>query len=190
MSHRRAAEWVQTLPEEIRRRPVAFFEDDCRLVSDDPDARDRLLRVLQFVREQQDSTYGPAGWALINLGQAALYPCLDFNAHKDMVISPRQMGAQSYIFNGLWLSRLVEAVPRDRWRGPYMVESWKEIPLEYRLAVYPNVTHQSVVPRAIKRNPITRHSTHHQQASFINRVMADFARKIVSPLYAAVYKET
>lgn len=127
-------------------KSVAIFEDDCRVVPREniDKVQNRLLKTFQYIHSLPQSK-----WSMLTLGQAALGFC--FHASHPVYYTSRPYAAHSYILNGQKLPTWINEIPRHRWSRPYFVEGFKALPLKEKLAVWPNVTWQCIIPKEMRK---------------------------------------
>lgn len=147
---------------------VAIFEDDCRpLLPTDKNYKEmqqRLLVALEYI-----STINQKKWQILNLGQVGMGPM--FKIPKvPIVMTSFPFASQSYLINGYYLQQMLEKIHKKDWRFPWAVEGFLKVPLERKLAIYPNVTKQCIVPR-MQKKLFKDAFTFHECASVSNNFM-------------------
>lgn len=87
-------------------------------------------------------------WTILHLGQCSLGICI--KAKGNAYYTQKPFGAHSYIINGKELSTLLQTIPKSEWRRPYFTEGFSKIPMKKKLAVFPNITFQYMIPREME----------------------------------------
>ena len=144
---------------------IAIFEDDCRPTSDEDNIK-RLIECFEYIKSLPSKD-----WQILNLGQTAAGPVFPIKDKPIIVKTSIPIAAQSYIINGYYVKEMIEYCPENNWKFPWNVEAFITIPLYRKLAIYPNVTQQIVVPRIQKFFPIMKDMTYDQVATKLNNVM-------------------
>lgn len=142
---------------------IAIFEDDCRPV-DDCFAAFRLVHAFHHLKSKKD-------WYVFNLGQTAMGPIFRDGSYRPVVLTSMPLAAHSYILNGKHIPDMLKKYSENKWKAPWAVEIMLTVHPKYKLAVYPNVTQQIVVPRSQKCFPVIRHMTFDQFSSKCNTFM-------------------
>lgn len=139
--------WKAAMDANIRfpGQTIAIFEDDCRPLQDSDSnyqgIQERLLTSLEYISKRN-----PKKWQTLNLGQLAAGPI--FKVPKvPMVISSFPFSSQSYLINGYYLGKMLKDIKKEKWKFPWAVEGFLKVPIWRKLAIYPNVTKQCVIPR-------------------------------------------
>lgn len=126
---------------------LMVLEDDCLFLT--VDAAETLWNQLSYLEQHFQSR-----WALLMVGQCALGPLWPVRSGLWRTSFP--YAAHSYILNRERVAELMNRVPQSKWRRPFMIEGWLNVPLAEKFALSPPLTTQSVKPKEMMAVPLIR----------------------------------
>lgn len=118
-------------------KDIFILEDDCEFLN--PDAGKLIFEYYTFLKTNYKN------WTVFFPGHIPLGPLIP--CKNKLFYSTNPYAAHSYILNGQKVERLLQEIPRRKWKRPYIVEGWLKIPIEQKFALHPSITTQIQLPK-------------------------------------------
>ena len=119
------------------------FEDDCRFIV--PDAYRKIMEAVDFL----DARKG-LKWGSLHVGHTPLGPIFPVRGTRSLCRTMAPYAAHCYILNGETARRLINILPKEKWKRPQMVEGLRQIPTFERFAFFPSIAIQNNNPKEMR----------------------------------------
>lgn len=127
---------------EGKRPHFILFEDDCRFTI--PNAYAKIMEAIRFL----DAS---VKWGSLHVGQTPLGPIFPVRGAPFLCRTMNPYAAHCYVLNGEMARRLIEKIPKEKWKRPHVQEGWKQIPAFERFAFFPSIAIQNNNPKEMRR---------------------------------------
>jgi len=116
-------------------KDVFIMEDDCQFLFDD--AGQRIL-------DAHDTAVRSGKWTVLFAGHVPIGPM--WRRWDGLYTTTFPYAAHSYILNRKRVGTFLKIIPKSKWMRPYMGEGYLNVPIKEKLAVYPALTTQNLLP--------------------------------------------